>query len=101
MTDPGSTKEKRAAVENPGSLMTKCRLWEIATFAFVILLSPASLVFGLAYGIAPDAWLTAYLRYVAVFIPLAVLVALAGFEVAASYWLRAERAKNQGVEGKP
>jgi hypothetical protein len=62
-------------------------LWEIATFFFVMFLSPASFVFGLFLGISPEAWLAAYLKYVVVFITLSFFAALGGLEVATSYWL--------------
>jgi len=75
--------------ETHGSLMMKCHLWAGATVMLVMLLSPASSVFGPAVGISPQAWLTEYLKYVAVLITLAILVSVGGFSVADSYWLRA------------
>jgi len=81
--------------------MKKYHLWEIATAVFVMLLSPASVVFGVAIGIPHEAWLMTYLRYVAVFITLTIVVALAGFDVAISYWPHAERAKTQRLKDKP
>jgi|SRR5450756_1724043 hypothetical protein len=102
MTGQGSETERgRATGETFDFLMKKCHLWEIATAVFVMLLSPASFVLGLAIGISPEAWLMTYLRYVALFIILAILVALAGLDAATSCWLRADRAKTQGLEGKP
>jgi hypothetical protein len=82
-----------------GRKFEACR--EIATAVIVMLLSPASVVFVLAIGISPEAWRMICLRYVAFIHHPAILVALAGFDVVASYWLRAERAKTQKLKDKP
>lgn len=102
MTGPADAKQKDGvASESSHSFIKKHRLWEIATFFFVMFLSPASFVFGLFLGISPEAWLTAYLKYVVVFITLAFFIALGGLEVATSYWLKAERVKTGRAEGEP
>src|SRR5450759_4335384 len=102
MTGQGSeTEHGRATGETFDSLMKKCHLWETATAVFVMLLSPASFVLGLAIGISPEAWLMTYLSDVALVVILSILVALAGLEAATACWLRADRAKTKGLEGKP
>jgi len=57
--------------------------------ALVILVSPLSVALSLPFHITPLAWLSVWLKYVFVFLVLAIVVALVGFAAAASYKVRA------------
>jgi hypothetical protein len=76
------------------------RLWEILAFVGVMLLSPASLVIVLPFGVAPDFWLEFWLKYVFIFIILALLVAGAGLSAASSAWVKAERIRIEMMRSK-
>lgn len=65
------------------------------TFVLVILVSPASLVFGLPFGISTGTWLNEWVHWVFLFVLLVMAIALLGFNEASTYWLRAERLKKQ------
>lgn len=71
------------------------RLWEIFTFVMVIIVSPASFLFGLPFGISVDVWLAQWLHWVVVLIILAVVIALLGLDAASSCWLKAQRIRRQ------
>lgn len=93
MEDVGN--EKGGAPEQPQKAIRRLirisRFWEVLTFTAVILVSPASFVLGLPFGIGPAVWLTFWLHWTVVFIVLAIIIALLGFEAASSFRLKAER----------
>src|ERR1700730_12510000 len=64
---------------------------EFLTFVTVILISPVSLIFALPFGIPPEVYLTFWLRYVFIFVVVALLISVAGLTASSSYWIRAER----------
>lgn len=71
--------------------MRKARLVDALTILAVVLLSPASVVLAPLLGVDPQVWLAMCLRYVAVFIILAVVLAILGFDLSNRYRLEAER----------
>ncbi len=75
-------------------LIRMSHLWEALTLVAVILVSPASLVLGLPFGISPSDWLASWTHWTVVFITVAFLVSLAGFEAALADKVRAGRAKS-------
>jgi len=71
------------------SLERTSHLLDLLTFVLVVLVSPLSFIAGLAFGIAPRAWLSVWLQYVFVFVLLAIAISLLGFAAASSYRVRA------------
>jgi hypothetical protein len=61
---------------------------EILTFVLVILVSPVSFVFSLPFRIAPETWLMLWLKYVFIFVILAIGITSVGFGAASSYRAR-------------
>jgi len=77
---------------NPGlALIRKARLLEALTFVAVVLVSPVSFILGLPLGISPHDWLSEWTHWTFVFITVAIVIALLGFEAALSFRLKAER----------
>jgi len=72
-------------------LIRRSVAFEVLTFVAVILISPASFVFGLPLGIAPSDWLASWTHWTVVFIIVAIAIAVLGFETALSYRLKAQR----------
>jgi drug/metabolite transporter (DMT)-like permease len=70
-------------------LARTARALEILTVVLVILVSPISFVVLLPFHIAPERWLTLWLKYVFIFVTLAVVITSAGFGAASSYRVRA------------
>jgi len=64
---------------------------DVLTFVAVILISPVSFVLGLPFGIAPHDWLATWTHWTVVFITLAFIIALLGFEGALDSRLKAVR----------
>jgi hypothetical protein len=62
---------------------------EILTAVLVILVSPVSFVASLPFHIAPETWLMLWLKYVFIFVILAVGITTAGLGTASSYRVRA------------
>jgi hypothetical protein len=62
---------------------------EILTVVLVILVSPVSFVVSLPFHIAPETWLVLWLKYVFIFVILAVGITTVGFGAASSYRVRA------------
>ena len=75
------------------TLILRSYLWEVLTFAAVILVSPISFVLGLPMGISPASWLASWQHWTVVFIIIAFIIAILGFGAASSYRLKAERAR--------
>jgi hypothetical protein len=98
MTNAGSgpdnpSERKGDAVRR---LIRRSRMLEVLTFVVVILISPASFVFGLPFGIAPHDWLATWTHWTVVFITVAFFIVLFGFETALSYRLKAQRVPAAG-----
>jgi len=70
-------------------LARTARALEILTAVLVILVSPVSLVISLPFHIAPETWLKLWLKYVFIFVILAVGITTVGFGAASSYRVRA------------
>ena len=75
--------------------MRNSHAWEILTIAMVIIVSPASSLLGLPFGIAPVVWLTFWLHWTVAFIVLAIVLAAIGLNAASSCWIEAERVRRQ------
>jgi len=73
------------------SLLRTARLVDALTFLGVILVSPVSVVLSYPLGVTPQVWLELWVKYVAVFIVLAIVIAALGLEVAGRYWLEVNR----------
>ena len=75
--------------EKTASRMARtARALEILTAALVILVSPVSFVASLPFHIAPETWLRLWLRYVFIFVILAVGTTTVGLGTASSYRVR-------------
>ena len=93
---PEETDRAREQLEKrTRRLARNSRLWEILTFAMVIVVSPASFLFGLPFGIDPMVWLGFWLKWTVFFIVLAIIIALLGFDAASNCWLEAEHLRKQ------
>jgi len=77
------------------SLIRESRIWEVLTFALIIVISPASFVFGLPFGIAPLAWADGWVHWVFLLVLLALAITILGFGQATTCRLKAERIKRQ------
>ncbi len=62
---------------------------EVLTVVLIMLVSPLSFVISLPFNIAPQTWLSFWLKYVFYFVVLAIFLALTGFGAASSYRVRA------------
>ncbi len=69
--------------------MKRARTVEVLTFVAVVLVSPASAVFGLPFGIAPGDWFNTWQRYVFFFIIIAMAIAFLGFGLSTEYRVKA------------
>jgi len=63
----------------------------VLTFVAVIIISPASFILGIPFGVAPHDWLTTWSHWTVVFITVAIIVTLFGFEGALAIRLKADR----------
>jgi hypothetical protein len=72
-------------------LILRSRVLFALTFVAVILISPVSFVLGLPFGISPHDWLATWTHWTVVFITLAFVIALLGFEGALTARLKADR----------
>jgi hypothetical protein len=70
-------------------LARDARALEILTAVLVILVSPVSFVVSLPFHVAPETWLRLWLKYVFIFVILAVGITTAGLGAASSYRVRA------------
>jgi hypothetical protein len=82
--------EQDRDVKLASSLERNSSALAILTTASVVLVSPFSFVFGLPFAIAPEVYLAFWLKYVFIFVLLAIVIASAGFAGASSYHVRAE-----------
>jgi hypothetical protein len=73
------------------ALLKKARLVDVLTFLAVILVTPASVIFLIPFGVSPQDWFSTWQRYVALFILLAMGLAVFGFAVSTDYKLEADR----------
>ena len=62
---------------------------ELLTAALVVLISPISFVFSPLSGVSVQVWLSTWVKYVFVFVVLAIGIAVGGFGVASTYRVRA------------
>ncbi|HUI86659.1 MAG TPA: hypothetical protein VLY21_05865 [Nitrososphaerales archaeon] len=93
--EPGRRETTENAVR---SLRRTSRLLEAVTFALIIAVSPASLVFGLGFGISPTDWVNGWVHWVFLLVLLAIAVALLGFAAATDFWLKAERLARRSAD---
>ena len=77
--------------KNGQALLRKARVAEVLTFLAVILVTPVSMVFAIPFGASPQAWVSAWQRYVFLLILLAIGLAVVGFGVSTNYRLEADR----------
>jgi len=77
-------------------LQRQARMWEVITFVAVVLISPASFILGLPLGIAPQDWLATWTHWTVVFITVALIATLLGFETALSHRLKARHIQATG-----
>ena len=68
------------------------------TLLAVLLLSPASIVLAFLLGVAPQDWAAIWLRYVVVFIALALVAAGLGLEISDRYWLGARKSREAELQ---
>lgn len=101
MSEKGEKGTLEQSEQTIRRLIRKSRSWEILTFTMVIVVSPASFLLGLPFGIAPEVWLALWLHWEVVFIVLAMIIALLGFNAASSCWLKAKRIRKQLKEEGP
>jgi hypothetical protein len=73
------------------TVLRKARVVEGLTFLAVILVSPASVIFAIPFGVSPQDWLNACQRYVFLFILLEIGLSVVGFGVSTSYRLEVDR----------
>lgn len=85
------TKEDSRKEGNKSHLLRKARIIDVLTFLAVILVSPASVVLSFPLGVMPQVWVAVWLRYVVLFILLAIGLALFGFDASNRYRLDADK----------
>jgi len=73
------------------ALLKRARVVDVLTFLAVILVSPASVLFLIPFGVTYQDWFSTWQRYVAVYILLAMALAAFGFAVSTDYKLDADR----------
>jgi hypothetical protein len=83
----------------PSKLERTSRALEILTVLLVVLVSPLSFVISLPFGITPQTWLSLWVKYVFIFVVLAICIALTGFGAAASYRVKAEATRRTLQKG--
>jgi membrane protein YdbS with pleckstrin-like domain len=97
MVNAGGAQNNKPEIQDDAQrLIRRSRMWEILTFAAVILISPVSFILGLPFGISPHDWLASWTHWTVVFITIAFFIALLGFETALSYKLKAQRISKTG-----
>jgi len=72
------------------------RALEALTVLLVILVSPLSVLISFPLGISPESWLSVWMRYVFIFVVLAVTVALTGFGAASHYRFLTKKSRGSG-----
>ncbi len=72
------------------ALLKKARAIDVLTFLAIIFISPASAIFLVPFGVAPQDWFATWQRYVVVFILLAMALAASGFAMSINYKLEAD-----------
>ena len=73
------------------ALMKRARAVDVLTLLAVILVSPASVIFLIPFGVTLQDWFGTWQRYVALFIILAMALAVLGFAASTHYKLEADR----------
>jgi len=93
MADAGGapSKPQERMDDSVRKLILRSRVLFALTFVAVILISPVSFVLGLPFGISPHDWLATWTHWTVVFITLAFVIALLGFEGALTARLKADR----------
>jgi hypothetical protein len=81
--------EPNQEARQASSLERTSRALDVLTMALIILVSPLSVALSLPLGVAPQVWLSIWLKYVFILLVLAIAIALVGFAAAASYKVRA------------
>jgi membrane protein YdbS with pleckstrin-like domain len=88
--DGGESGPQGEANQTARRLIRRAQLWEVLTFAVVVLVSPISFVLGLPFGITPDTWFAFWKHWTVVFIILAFAIGLLGFDAALTCRFKAE-----------
>ena len=86
-----TTKGDSRREGNRSHLLRKAQLIDALTFLAVILVSPASVVLSFSLGVTPQVWVAVWLRYVVLFILLAIGLATLGFDTSNRYRLEVDR----------
>jgi len=73
------------------ALLKRARTVDVLTFLAIILVSPASVIFLIPFGVTYQDWFSTWQRYVAMFILLAMALAALGFTGSTHYKLEADR----------
>ncbi len=72
-------------------LRRRAKVIDVLTFLAVVLISPASVVFSIPLGVAPEVWLDVWTTYVIAIILVAMGIGVLGFGISTHYKLQADR----------